>query len=245
MRHAQNGPPDRRSLSWPRRLALLAYIGPLVAATTTIVLAALQPGYSHIGQFISELGAVGAPWRLIQNLFGHVFFGLSIALFALAAWRLPSRGRLTRVGLGFLVLSGALLALTGVFSCEPGCTGSRLSPNELIHSLAALFGFYAAILAMLFVGLPALRRQTRNRYVLASLGFAVLAVFFQNLTRRLGFDSPYRGLVQRLFLLNYTMWLFVMGGYVRRLGIRGRRSAGPPGGASPGPVEGAGPASPA
>jgi hypothetical protein len=51
----------------------------------------LQPGYSHTAQFISELGAQGAPFGAVVSLLGFGINGLLVfAFIALRPWRRSS-----------------------------------------------------------------------------------------------------------------------------------------------------------
>src|SRR4051812_34931251 len=75
-----------------RKLAWAALVGQVVFIASWVVAGALQPGYSHANQGVSELGARGAEHPLIVNaglvVFGLTFVALGVALLAV----LPSRG---------------------------------------------------------------------------------------------------------------------------------------------------------
>ena len=62
-------------------LAFYAIIGPILLTVLIIVLGFFQLGYNHILQYISELGAVGAPNAIVMNVFGFILVGSSIFVF--------------------------------------------------------------------------------------------------------------------------------------------------------------------
>ena len=67
-----------------RHLALGGVGGPLLFSVMTIVTGALRGEYSHLTQFISELGADGTPYSGLMNYAGFVPAGLLIAGFGAA-----------------------------------------------------------------------------------------------------------------------------------------------------------------
>jgi hypothetical membrane protein len=64
--------------------AIFGIIGPILITILMIILGFFQQDYNHIQDYISELGAIGAPNAIIMNYFGFTFLGLSIILFALS-----------------------------------------------------------------------------------------------------------------------------------------------------------------
>src|SRR5262249_55722924 len=89
--------PSETEDSWRRgggAVEWLAACGVVAAALDVLVtagLAALDPGYSHARQYISELGEPGRPYAAAFNAWS-VAYGVLFAAFAVAAGRgLPSR----------------------------------------------------------------------------------------------------------------------------------------------------------
>src|SRR3954453_18644609 len=74
-----------------RRLVWIALAGQVLFVVSWIVAGALEPGYSHLDQAVSELGAKNAAHPLIVNA-GLIVFGLSFVALGVALARvLPSR----------------------------------------------------------------------------------------------------------------------------------------------------------
>ncbi len=105
------------------------------------------PGYDHLQQAMSQLGAVGAPthsWSPLANNFPLA------ALFALFAWGLARRWRGSKLAL----LSAALVLLHGVgslgtgwFPCDQGCAPAQPSISQQLHNLFGLLMFLSLTLA--------------------------------------------------------------------------------------------------
>ena len=62
-------------------LAVCGIIGPILFTIVLITLGFLQPGYNHITQYMSELGAVNAPYANIKNT-GLFIIGILIVFFS-------------------------------------------------------------------------------------------------------------------------------------------------------------------
>ena len=60
-----------------RHLTLAGIVGPIWFLAVLITLGFNYPGYSHISDVISLLGAVGAPNALLMNVIGFVAFGFN------------------------------------------------------------------------------------------------------------------------------------------------------------------------
>lgn len=78
-------------------LAVVLYVG------TTVVGGLLVPGYSHIGDPVSQLTAPSTPHRGWWAL-GYVAYNLAVAVFATGIWQLARRGRPLRAAAVLLVV---------------------------------------------------------------------------------------------------------------------------------------------
>jgi hypothetical membrane protein len=86
-----------------RTLALAAAV---VAHVPPVAFGALTPGYTHIGQYISELGAIDAPYGGVVSLGTFLPAGVLLVLTCLALLtRLPPT-RAARVGMAMVALMG-------------------------------------------------------------------------------------------------------------------------------------------
>lgn len=114
-----------------RFLALGGVIGPALFAVVVVICGALRPGYNHMTQFISELGAQGTSHAAIMNFAGFLPLGLLLVGFA-ASLRgaLPRRPLAVAVAI-LLGLFGLSIALAGLYSCDPGCPQPPVAAHPL------------------------------------------------------------------------------------------------------------------
>lgn len=110
-----------------RALAWCGILSPLVDVAVITAAVAVQPDYSHVRQFISELGETGRPHAALVSAWWCTFsFLMSPFAIALAA-PLP-QGRL-RWGAPAAIVTFAILSgvRTWLFPCDPGCKGETFA----------------------------------------------------------------------------------------------------------------------
>ena len=194
------------------RLALITGIlGPLAVVLLTVLGGANFPNYSHASQFISELGASGAPNGRIISLAGFLPAGILITAFAFFAWRsLPHSGATTfgMIGLAFFAL-GYLVA--AFFPCEGDCRPAEPTVAQAIHNLFGLAGYLVAPWSLFALGWQA-RRWTGATH-LSVLGFIGAGVGLLGLL----FLSPefkYVGIAQRVLEGSVLAWIMACALYL-------------------------------
>lgn len=191
-----------------RLAAACGIVAPISFTTVVIVLGAIQPGYSHMSQAISELGGVGAPNATIQNI-NFVVTGLLMLPFAFGLDRGASGGKGSKVGPSLVAVNALAFIAAGFLQCDAGC--QFVTPMGISHDLTGLAGFIAIGAAALI--LPR-RLQTDARWqsyrsfsVVSGVGIIVfLAAFLSS-----GFFIPaYRGAFEILLVGTLLLWIEVM-----------------------------------
>ncbi len=187
-----------------RKIVILGPLAFLSFVLSFLAFAAIQPGYSHTLNMISELGMQGAPNALAWNLIGFGLTGLLALGFAwgLRAALLPARGA-TAVAI-LLAIAGAGWAALGLF---PASQGFQPSPATTLHFLAVGVNYLAFLASCVFFAVsvrrePYWRAWVPFAFVMAALG---LASFFIPAA----IVPP--ALSQRLALLVYFVWLLGLG----------------------------------
>jgi hypothetical membrane protein len=201
-------------------LALGGVAGPLLFVSAVLAAAAGHPGYSHLVNFISELGATGAPRAALMNDGGFIPAGVLIAGFGVSVGSLLPRLPMFMAGAALVTLFGVGAAASGVFSCDLGCPIEGGTPANQIHNVIGpgCFVFLivgTAILGWGFRGVPAWRRL--SAYSLATSAIAL--VFFLSLLGSLD-DRVWTGLWQRLMLGTLFLWCGVAAVHAFRLKAR-------------------------
>lgn len=126
----------------------------LVLAAATIAGGMAYPGYDHLTQYISELGATGAPTSAGVSLAFIVSGALLTAFWLLSAGLFP-RSLLSVIGFGLSALNGVGLVLGGVFRCDFECSTADLSPAALLHDVFGGIGYLCGIAGVFVVGFAA------------------------------------------------------------------------------------------
>ena len=189
-----------------RILSLGGVLGPALFTAVVILCGALRPGYSHVGQFISELGASGTPHAMLMNVGGFIPAGLLLAGFGVATGRLLKGGARAAIASGLVTLFGLGVVVAGVYSCDLGCPQPPSSTAGLIHDRVSVAAFLAGIVG---VGLWALefRRLTSfsDLWRYAALSSVAALCLFIALAASLQ-TRVITGLLQRLLLGTLFLW---------------------------------------
>lgn len=197
--------PYKIPYSW--RWCLL--IAPVWAFSASLIAAFNHPGYSHLGQLMSELAAVDAPNNLRMSYLGLLPHGLLLLLGSLALIS-NARGR-ARLPYRLLVIAALSFVLLALFPCDLGCpVKDSISLGAKIHHISAFSAFLAGLCAQLFLGSLYLE-QRDNRYY----GYCLFIGLMSAALYILMYLSPhsaladYRGLTQRAFMASYFLWLLL------------------------------------
>jgi hypothetical membrane protein len=168
-----------------------------------------EPGYSHVSQFVSELGAFGASHQRVFNYGGLFSSGLLTVLFALGmytrvkprTWFIASSLLVAFAGFGRLV--------AGVFPCDAGCDMEDMSIPATIHALAGFVALTSGAFAPLLLA-TGLRRQRQSPLFPLSVGLGSACLILVIILFGLGRGLPYVGVLQRLILAAFYGWVVVV-----------------------------------
>jgi hypothetical membrane protein len=198
-----------------RALAWAAIAGQLVFTAAWVVAGALQPGYSHIEQAVSELGARNASHPWLMNA-GLVVLGLSVAGLGPAVTAVLPRRRASRVAAWLFVAAGASIILAGLFQMDCGMTqqacldrfhAGQLSWHHDLHLWASL-AFDVALVGTPFAISRSLWPAPSGLLALAcgTSGVAFAVIFFI-LARP---EVATAGLAQRAGLGVVHLWVLIV-----------------------------------
>jgi len=203
-----------------RVLALGGVAGPALLSLAVLVAASLRPDYSHVTQFISELGATGTPDAGIMNYGGFLPGGVLLAAFGVSLAMLLPRSRPALMVSALSTLFGLGVAASGLVSCDPGCPQAGGSLANSVHDKIAPISFLCLIVAAGVLGVhlrrqPAWRLVARYSVLTSVVALVLLAALVGSLETR-----DLTGLWQRLLLASLFLWTSVIGIRVfRRAGV--------------------------
>jgi len=177
----------------------------------TLIGGAMVDGYDHNAQFISELGATGAPYGQTVSWLGFLPAGVFGVLFALFAWLAAPRSLLATLGFVGIVLFAIGYIGAAFFPCDFGCRPAEPSASQVMHNLGGLAGYFLAPLTLAFLSIAA--RKWPNALYLVVLGViggvsALLALtVFEP-------DFEYVGMAQRVLEASVLTWIAACGIYL-------------------------------
>jgi hypothetical protein len=188
--------------------ALMAPMGFLAAG-------ALWPGYSHTAQTVSELVARHAPNRLPLSIFfvayNSLLAGFGLALRDLAREWERTRNLTGRYGImsgNRVILLSALGLMLLVLPMDPSDGGRTLTgvAHMIVAGLMAAAAWDVALSAGLWLR-PASGLQDYGRFSLVAAAAMALFGVLTFFALRLGL---WAGLMERLIIGAYEVWMFVM-----------------------------------
>lgn len=193
--------------SW---LLYFGIIAPIVRQLVINTTAIITPGYSSVGNYLSELGAEGAPFALSFNFFGITLIGLFLVFAAIGFYEHLHDIAGGQIISWLLALSGLSFFLLGFFPCTAGCIPDADNLQMKMHMLTGTIGLGAQIWAPLMFGLIGFANGLRNRERLTALilGFLGVCGYIYLIFNHQ--DISFAGLIQRLVQGSADLWLLIM-----------------------------------
>lgn len=190
-------------------LILGGIIGPILFTLITIASAFLRPEYTHINNFISELGATDTANENLMNLVGFFPSGLLITLFGLTLLLTVSKNMTSKIGSLMIMIFGLGMTMAGIFSCDQGCPPDG-SLESIIHDRISAVTFISAILGTILLGFSFRKMSLyRNLALYSILSGFISAVFL--LVMISSFETRIlTGLWQRLLLFSIFLWTAII-----------------------------------
>lgn len=176
------------------------FLGVLVAGS-------LNPGYSHIDQAMSELGAVGSPTHIISPAINNFPLALLFIMFGVSVARVLRHSKLAVTSGFFIILHGMGSAAAGYFSCDAGCNAELPSQSQIIHNLSGAIMFGSITIAngiWVYLGSRLLKSSALSWFSLVCIvvGLAVVPMLPLAIETGRGF-----GLYQRINYGASVIWL--------------------------------------
>lgn len=193
-----------------RVLAWSGIAAPLLRLGLILLLGALHADYSQSRDFISELGAPGAPFPAVMNLIGIAFVGLLLVVFSVPLWQSQPRGPLGTIGSLLLAVSGVAFVAVGLLPCDnPGCAVGDFTAVMQGHIVAGLIAMTAQTLAVTAFGLRWFSGTGPRWYAATSLAFGLAALLALALLFGAGLRLPAPGILQKAMQFSTDIWVFV------------------------------------
>lgn len=186
----------------------LTIIFPIYFLLFVALLEMFFPGYKTPTEYISVLGAASSPVKILMNIFGFLFFGITLLVFASDLQQKLKNIRPARTGLWLIRASALLIILLGIF------------PADRLNTLPTSAGFAHKIISLsLFFLLPigiALCAQAFKddgdwgKFWTWLSWIAAGASVFATALLILNNNSDTVGLIERLGVGVVLLWLFLV-----------------------------------
>lgn len=204
------------------RLAMITgVLGAVWLVAMVAIGGAAWDGYDHVAQYISELGANGAPYGWHVSWLGFLPIGVLICAFAFFAWSAAPRSLLSALGFVGVFLFAIGYAGSAFFPCDFGCRPDTPSFSQVMHELVGLAGYLLAPLTLVLLGVAAWKWPGATW--LAIIAFIAAASSLVGLGGLMDPESPTLGLYQRVLEASMLSWVVACGLY---LGLQ-RKTAAP------------------
>jgi hypothetical membrane protein len=185
-----------------RTLALCGAAAPLVYTVGALAAGAGSPGYSHVKQFVSELGATDAPTALLMNA-TFLLFGVLMTVFALGLHRGIQAGPGDWLGIALIVGYGLFYVALAFAPCDPGCRPDPGSFHHRAHFLLSDSIVFVAIASPLVL-FSRLKRDSRWAEVAWLVLLAAVAAWALFGLPAVGLGGPVK---QRVWLFLIFVWI--------------------------------------
>jgi hypothetical membrane protein len=196
-------------------------LAPVLWALAIILCGSLRPGYSHLTQYVSELGERGSSTELLMRYAGFLPTGAMHVLFAGSLYSAFKGRKLALVAALLLALNGLGRVAAGLFPCEVGCAGPGVLLSQRLHTLAAGVGFFALIGAAITWGII-LGRDGRGRLGAYSIVSGMAGLVFLLLMSSGAESRAGTGLYERLSSGILSLWVLVFAASLWQLRASGR-----------------------
>jgi hypothetical protein len=198
-------------------------MGPLIFVVIFTLEGWLRPGYSSRGMFVSELALGPRGWIQIVNF---IIFGILFLVFARGVAAEFPDGKASRLGPILLTIIGISFLASGPFVMDP----VTVPPDQMsLHGKLHMNLFGALVFSLspvsCFVFLRRFREDPKWRslrwWTLAAgiITVAVVVVMTAGPTQAPAAPNAFnewRGLIQRTFIVTYTLWIFTFASRLQR-----------------------------
>ena len=196
----------RPTASEGRGLLVAGFAAPLVLTVAIVLAGHFEPGYSHVSQYVSELGAAGASHQKSFNYGGLFLSGVLTFLFALGLY-VRVKPRASLIASSVLVAAAGLGRLVaGLFPCDAGCVMENMSVPAAIHTIAGFIALTCGAFAPLFLAVGS-KGERKSELFWPSVGLGFTSVALVVVLFVFGKELPYVGLIQRLVLVAFYVWV--------------------------------------
>jgi hypothetical protein len=193
-------------------LLLSGILSSLLYAGTDILAGTSYPGYNFLNQAISELSAIGAPTRSLEVPLLFLYAVLVLA-FGWGVWRSAGHIRALRIT-GYLLIGIGLVGLA--WTPFPLHLGEPV--DSFANTMHSIFAGIQVTLILVTIGFGAV--ACRNWFRFYSIGTILILLGAGMVSFWLASSNPLApplfGLIERINVYGYLLWVGVLAGVLLR-----------------------------
>jgi hypothetical membrane protein len=189
-------------------LVLCGAIGPIYFALSLLILGSMFPGYNHVHDFISELGAVDSPVMSEANFLSYFVIGVFLILYSIAVFKAfanlnRNSGKIAAV---LMLITGIGITTIGFFPCDPACVNFSATGN--MHEIVSTYPFYILMVSFLLLAYEGYKGYIFNkRWTIFIIIIIIITAFFGALYSE--FESGFGGLFQRIAYASSLLFMLL------------------------------------
>ncbi len=193
-------------MKWHKYFALCGICAPIFFTILILILGLTAPEYNYTSQFISELGEQGSDFENIISI-SLIIYGIFIFFFGIGLFKKMKNKKIAWT-VPVLISLFALFAVigSGFFPCDQACELSNSTGKT--HKILNVIGFTALTFVPIatFISIrkdPNWKKLKFFSLIIQITGLAAFIIFIIEI-------EPFVGLLQRLHLGIYYIWIEVM-----------------------------------
>ncbi|MFB6253057.1 MAG: DUF998 domain-containing protein [Halobacteriaceae archaeon] len=196
---------EQSNIVFLRTLSLAGVLGPVIFWIVIGILGILTPEYSAVTDVISDLGAVTAPFALIQRI-NFIILGLGILAFAIGLDRQFRESWRPWIGVILIGMFGVIGVMgAGIFQSNPTNPDSL---THMLHSIVSVIGFLAGLIGIPLTSWRLYKENQWSGYQSRLIVIAITTIVIGSFGIFLASNgTSWPGLGQRLFVGVLTGWI--------------------------------------
>ncbi len=192
-----------KHLHFIRMSAVCGIIFPIVSFLFILLLGYLTPGYSQVGDYISQIWATGSRFEGISMVLLALIGFMSI-IFSIGFYLAIDEDKFSYYNLLLLIIFSVSLIFLGIFPCYDTCAVNSITLHFMFTLIAcASLGF--SPLLLYFVA-----KQDKEWESYRKVSLAVFFVSSVALISYFLFLDNYKGLFQRAYFLVCFLWVEII-----------------------------------
>ena len=182
-------------------------------ASTIVIAGHFYPGYSHITQFMSELGATDSPYGPYVNYLGFIPTELFLLSFVFVSYSVLPKTKQNIVGLIFIAVYCISLVVAAFFPCDFECRPVNPTLSHDIHMLSAFPAYLCGSIAVFIISSGSSLWMQTKAFKVVSFVIGIMCIYS---FLKIDPNSNMVGAYQRLLELLLYSWFIYLGYSLRK-----------------------------